>query len=94
MDYKSENVEINIRVKNLEKDYVKKWKNTRDVILYNGFDYTIIQNEILAHIDFNKRDIKYSRYSILMDFITYIRENYSIDEIKIQPVKIKNREKS
>ncbi|KRQ87653.1 hypothetical protein ABG79_00454 [Caloramator mitchellensis] len=94
MENECEKVEINIRVKNFEKDYIKKWKNTRDAILYNGFDYRIIKNDILAHIDFNKRDIKYSRYSILMDFITSIKENYEIDEIKIQPILIKNREKS
>lgn len=83
---------ISISIEKLNKDILKGYQKTRKVILKDGFSYHISNNTITSTIDFSKRDIRYSRFSILMDYFSFIRNYTKINEIKILPEKEQNEE--
>ncbi|MCX7903301.1 MAG: hypothetical protein N2486_02210 [Caloramator sp.] len=85
-------VSISITIDKLNSDILKRYQKTRKVILNDGFSYQINDGTINSIIDFSKRDIRYSRFSILMDYFSYIRNYTKINEIKILPEKEKDEE--
>lgn len=67
----------------IEEDSIIRWIKSRSPIIGKEPIFTINNNLIKLELDFSKRDIKYSRYSILMDYISYLGREGKIKEIQI-----------
>ncbi|CCJ34561.1 hypothetical protein [Caloramator australicus] len=83
---------VSISIDKLNSDILARYQKTRKVILRDGFSYQISNNIINSTIDFTKRDIRYSRFSILMDYFSFIRNYTKINEIRILPENEQNEE--
>ena len=75
---------IDILIDGILKDnIIQKWAQSRRGII-NEIDEAVIQKDkIRAVLDMNKRDIKYSRLSIIMDYICFTKREVNIREIQI-----------
>lgn len=79
-------IEIISRKKIKEKS-LEPWKNTRNYILGENVILHLEDNKIIAEMDLSKRDIKYSRFSIIMDYVCYIKSIVDIQEIQVEYTK-------
>lgn len=59
------------------------WSISRRHILKQEVDVKGTNNQIIAIIDLSKRDIKYSRLSIIMDYVCFIKNKIKIYEVEI-----------
>lgn len=71
-----------IKEKNLD-----RWRNTRRHILGQNVIVHLEDNKIIAEIDLSKRDVKYSRFSIIMDYVCFIKSLVEIKEIQVEYIK-------
>ena len=63
---------------------IDRWANTRRGII-GGVGPAVVDGHIVSvTLDFSKRDIRYSRFSIAMDYISYIRKCAAISIMDIQ----------
>jgi hypothetical protein len=62
---------------------VTRWRNSRRNIIKDDVDIRINNNKISTVLDLSKRDVKYSKISILMDYICFIKDSTNIKEIEI-----------
>ena len=94
------NVVRNLRKGHAEKFYIEivsrkkinekllaRWKNTRNYILGQSVIVHLEDNKIIAEMDLSKRDIKYSRFSIIMDYVCFIKSIGEIQEIQVEYTK-------
>jgi hypothetical protein len=82
---------INIITENLSfKDITEEWRISRRGILKQDVNIQISNKKITAVIDLSKRDIRYSKLSILMDYICYIKSKIDIKEIELLYYEFKN----
>lgn len=80
----SESAFVSLTLKrNIDNEVVNRWIRSRKDILGISPNFIICGNIVRMEFDFSKRDIKYSRYSILMDYICYIEGDMDIEEIQI-----------
>ena len=79
-------IEIKSRKKVNEKS-VEQWRNTRGYIFGENVTVHLEENKIIAEMDLSKRDIKYSRFSIIMDYVCYIKSIVDIQEIQVEYTK-------
>lgn len=80
----SESAFVSLTLKrNIDNEVVNRWIRSRKDILGISPNFIICGNIVRMEFDFSKRDIKYSRYSILMDYICYIERDMDIEEIQI-----------
>lgn len=79
-------IEIISRKKISEKS-LARWKNTRNYILGQSVMVYLEDNKIIAEMDLSKRDIKYSRFSIIMDYVCFIKSIGEIQEIQVEYTK-------
>lgn len=90
----------NLRQNHLEKLYIEivsnkridegslnRWKNSRSYIIGQSVIVNIEDNKIIAEMDLSKRDIKYSRFSIIMDYVCFIKSIGQIKEIQVEYTK-------
>lgn len=63
---------------------IDRWANTRKSIIGEVGPAVIDKDTISVTLDFSKRDIRYSRFSIAMDYISYIRKYSPINVMDIQ----------
>jgi len=63
---------------------IDRWANTRRGIIGEVGPAVVNNNIISVTLDFSKRDIRYSRFSIAMDYISYIRKCSAISMMDIQ----------
>lgn len=63
---------------------VDRWASTRKGIIGEVAPAVIDNNIISVKLDFSKRDIRYSRFSIAMDYISYLRKCTAISTMDIQ----------
>jgi hypothetical protein len=82
-------IEIVSRKKINEKS-LARWKNTRNYILGQSVIVQLEDNKIIAEMDLSKRDIKYSRFSIIMDYVCFIKSIGEIQEIQVEYTKKNN----
>lgn len=84
---KENNERVYVEVKTFSKVDIKKinkWLLSRSSI-FNGEVFLKIKGDrIIVVVDFSKRDIRYSRFSILMDFISFVKRHFKIEEIQIK----------
>lgn len=86
----------NVKEKNSEKIYIDisfdgklknkalaRWRNSRRNIIKDEIKISINNNKISTILDLSKRDVKYSKVSILMDYICFIKGATNIKEIEI-----------
>lgn len=66
-----------------DKDISWRWFKSRRGIIKNDIKTIVSSNRITTVLDLSKRDIKYSRQSILMDYICFIKMEAGIKQIKI-----------
>lgn len=79
---KGNKILLNIRVeKDFNKKYLSMWSESRAFILGNSINYVFLDKTFISVVDLSKRDIKYSKISILADLICYIGEIGSIKEV-------------
>ncbi|KMT23302.1 hypothetical protein [Clostridium cylindrosporum] len=79
---KQEKILLNIKVeKDFNKKYLSKWNDSRSFILGRDINYIFLDKTFVGVIDLSKRDIKYSKISILADLITYIGERGTVKEV-------------
>jgi hypothetical protein len=64
----------------------KKWAKSRGKIIGRVVNLTQDNERLKAIIDLSNRDKKYARYSILMDYISYIKRNVKVKEIEIKNI--------
>lgn len=63
---------------------IDRWANTRRGII-GGVGPAVVDGHVISvTLDFSKRDIRYSRFSIVMDYISYIRKCAAISIMDIQ----------
>ncbi|SKA91297.1 hypothetical protein SAMN05443428_11145 [Caloramator quimbayensis] len=69
---------------NANKSVLLRWQNSRKSIIKTDIKILDNSNKIETILDFSKRDIKYSRFSILMDYLCYIKNQTKVKEIEIE----------
>jgi hypothetical protein len=80
-------LKINIVSDNdIDTDIAALWLKSRKFILKNEIQWVVNQNHLTAMLDLTYRDIKYSKYNIIMDFVCYAREKIRVKELKIEIV--------
>ncbi len=79
-------IEIVSRKKINEKS-LARWENTRNYILGQSVIVHLEDNKIITEMDLSKRDIKYSRFSIIMDYVCFIKSIGEIQEIQVEYTK-------
>jgi hypothetical protein len=67
----------------LKKNAFTRWVKSRKNIIRHEVEVNIQDNKIRTVLDLSKRDVKYSRISILMDYICFVKEFANIKEIEI-----------
>lgn len=70
--------------KRIKRKYLDRWRDTRNYITGQNISLEIEDNRVLAHMDLSKRDIKYSCFSIIMDYVCYIKSLGGIREIQVE----------
>jgi hypothetical protein len=65
-------------------DIANRWAKTRKGIIRGDIALSSGAGNITAIIDLSKRDIRYSRFTIIMDYICYIKRKVNIKEIQIE----------
>lgn len=68
----------------ITEQYLDRWRKTRSPILGQNIVFHLRDNNVIAELDLSKRDIKYSRFSIIMDFVCYIKSIGEIKEIQVE----------
>lgn len=90
-DLKQVNVEnLSIEIvsgRKIKKKYLERWKSTRNYILGKNIIVRLEDNKIITEMDLSKRDIKYSRFSIIMDYVCFIKSLGEIKEIQVEYAK-------
>jgi hypothetical protein len=82
---KSEKICVDILLSdNPKENIIDKWLKSRKSVIRGVEELRIENNRITTVLDMSKRDIKYSRISIIMDYICFIKREVSIKEIEIQ----------
>ena len=84
---KSRSSELKVNItsyKEIDKNIAELWQKSRSIILKNKIECTVNENKMTAVIDLSLRDIKYSKYNIIMDFICFVRLNTRIKDLKIE----------
>lgn len=80
----SEKILIDISSEDIIKtNVIEAWYTSRKAVIRQEIKYTADENKLTVVLDFSKRDNKYSRYSILMDYICFVKNKIKIKEIKI-----------
>lgn len=77
------NIEI-ISSKKINEKSLDRWRNTRRDILGHNIKVHLEENKIVTEMDLSKRDIKYSRFSIIMDYVCFIKSIGEIKEIQVE----------
>lgn len=70
--------------KRIDEGSLNRWKNSRNYIIGQSVIVSIEDNKIIAEIDLSKRNIKYSRFSIIMDYVCFIKSIGQIKEIQVE----------
>lgn len=70
--------------KRINERSLNRWKNSRNYILGQNIIVHLEDNKIIAEMDLSKRDIKYSRFSIIMDYVCFIKSIGQIKEIQVE----------
>lgn len=77
-----EKILLNIKVeKDFDVKYLSKWNESRSFILGKDINYVFLDKTFISVVDLSKRDIKYSKISILSDLICYIGEKGKVKEV-------------
>ncbi|EYE89595.1 hypothetical protein Q428_01875 [Fervidicella metallireducens AeB] len=80
----SEKIMIDISSEDIIKtNVIEAWNVSRKAVIRQEVKYTADANKLTVILDLSKRDNKYSRYSILMDYICFVKNKIKIKEIKI-----------
>jgi hypothetical protein len=86
-----DDIYINVIAENISfKDIIENWSNSRRCILKQDVLIKIRDEKITTVIDLSKRDIRYSKQSILMDYICYVKGKIDIKEIELFYYDLKN----
>lgn len=70
--------------KRVDERSLSRWKNSRNYILGQNIIVNVRDNKIIAEMDLSKRNIKYSRFSIIMDYVCFIKSIGQIKEIQVE----------
>lgn len=62
---------------------IKKWLETRRFVIGDEVSISINEKEVSTYIDLSGRNLKYSRYGIIMDYISFVSKLGGINNIKI-----------
>ena len=82
---KNEKLTIQITAaQDIEDGCMTNWINTRKYILGKSVCVSFYGKSIMVTIDFSNRDVRYSKFTIVMDCISYIKMFFQIKEIEIQ----------
>lgn len=68
------------------KNIIQQWIKTRGNIIRQDVVTCFSENSVTTMLDFSKRDIKYSKYSILMDYICFLKGKIQVKEIQINSI--------
>lgn len=69
--------------KKINKKLINKWNASRKYILGKEAEIEFYEHKITTRMDLTKRNIKYSRISIIMDYICFLKSFGEIVEIRI-----------
>jgi hypothetical protein len=73
---------------------IDRWASTRKGIIGEMSPAVTSNNIISVTLDFSKRDIRYSRFSIAMDYISYLKKSAIISIMDIQGNHLTNKSKN
>jgi hypothetical protein len=68
--------------KRVDRGIVSRWTRSRENILKHNIAVEVEENKIITILDFSDRDIKYSHFSIIMDYICFVKSRVDIKEIQ------------
>lgn len=68
--------------KRVNRGIASRWTRSRENILKHNIAVEVDENKIITILDFSNRDIKYSHFSIIMDYICFIKSRVHIKEIQ------------
>lgn len=81
----NEKLVIDLQVEGNEGLYTaKKWAESRGKIIGHVVKLTQDNERLEAVIDLSNRDIKYARYCILMDYLSYLKRRVKVKKIEIK----------
>lgn len=87
---RTEKLSISITTgKKIGQKKINKWLESRKFVVGDGVSISINEKEVSTCIDLSTRNIKYSRYGIIMDYISFIAKLSDIRDIRVTIMDVK-----